>query len=142
MNPLYFSLNFNFCGFYIFKEAHQIMETDGSITKSKIIAYLNKDLDNSEMLRVDKWLALSSKNMNFFNEVRKEWLARKEEKDIEKKENLARNQAKPARTESGEKLVPVKDAAGKSRAVVLVIAIALAIMGMAIAMFLGASSNN
>lgn len=43
------------------------------ITDSVILAYLNKELSNEDMIKVDLWLARSSANMAQFNEVRRSW---------------------------------------------------------------------
>ena len=49
------------------------MSNGGEINEAKILAYLNKELSNEEMVQVDLWLAKSSSNMQKFTEVRKLW---------------------------------------------------------------------
>ena len=43
------------------------------ITKEVILAYLNRELSNDEMIKVDLWLGRSSKNMEMYSEVREIW---------------------------------------------------------------------
>lgn len=45
--------------------------------ENQIIAYLDKKLDNKDMIEVDLWISKSSENMAFFSEVRKKWTVQK-----------------------------------------------------------------
>ncbi|UKN01074.1 FecR family protein [Paracrocinitomix mangrovi] len=47
------------------------------MTEEQIFAYLNRSLSNEEMIEVDLWIAKSSENMTYFNELRKKWSAQK-----------------------------------------------------------------
>ncbi|MEX1001811.1 MAG: hypothetical protein WDZ35_06830 [Crocinitomicaceae bacterium] len=98
------------------------MSENDTISKSTIIAYLKKELDNEDMLRVDRWMSASSHNMNTFTEIRKKWLIAREEKAKENSGDPVRTRAKPARNNSGEELVPIKEPAGTQSSVIAIVA--------------------
>ncbi|MEZ4921715.1 MAG: FecR domain-containing protein [Crocinitomicaceae bacterium] len=78
------------------------------INEAKLIAYLNKELSNEEMIKVDLWLGQSSKNMEKFSDIRKIWMSSGElkSKPVVVDTDAAWNKVL-GQVDTGEKVIPI-----------------------------------
>jgi ferric-dicitrate binding protein FerR (iron transport regulator) len=121
------------------------MRNGAEINEAKIIAYLNRELSNEEMIKVDRWLTASPENMEKYNDIRTIWRRSGELKarSVLVDTDKAWNSVLGKINNSEDQVIPIRSKSSSSKMVALIAASIAVLIGAAVALvFVQPVANN